>query len=246
MLTVNRILKKPELGVYLFVALGYYTFSFNGARQAISCAICFWAIRYILDRRPYSYLIAVGAAMLFHETALAALPLYVLASSRFRWPRLAGIAGAASVCAVMFPALVRLATGGIDERFATYSEATEGGGLVMTVFLLAQGLALVALRRLVQNGELFYDRLLNIYLISFIPALVSAAAGLAPSGVLRLHLYYSSSAILLWPLVLMSIRQGGTRNFAVLVFLVVTFTFFVLTTSFFSDLTPYRVNAEFL
>jgi hypothetical protein len=243
--TIVRLVKRYEVGVYLFVTLGSYTFLFNGARQAIAAAICFWALRFVLDRRLVFYALAVAIAMLFHKTAIAALPIYFLATPRFRLSRAVGLLIMALVFAAFAGELAGLATELLDDRFASYTVAGEGGGAVLTSFLIAQGLLLTWLRQFVRHDRDVYTRLLNVYLLSFVPAIVSVASGTNPSGLLRLHVYFSGVAILMWPMVFDAIHAARQTRAIAFAFVIVTMAFFLMTTMTFSDLTPYRLHTEY-
>lgn len=242
--TIVKLTRRYETAFYLFITLGVYTFFFNGARQGIAAAICFIAIRFLLERRLLPYLLTVGLATLFHKTALIALVLYPLASSRVDWRRLAALGAATVVLVVFLQVFVGLAAELLDDKFAAYAEKGEGGGQVWVAFLLAQGVMLYLFKDKVHDPKGHYGRLLNIYLIGLVPALTSTLSGVNPSGLLRLHLYFSSVAILLWPMVFLHFRTTPLRGILALGFVGVTLMFFLLTTSTFSGLTPYRTKSE--
>lgn len=242
--TIVRLVKRYETGIYLFIVLGFYTFVFNGARQAIAAAICFWAIRFILERRFTPYLAAVGFAMLFHQSALVTLPLYYLATPRLRLTRLAGLVVAIVCFLVFLRVFVGLAADLLDDRFATYAEEAEGGGIVMGAFLLSQGAFLIWIRRFIRTDRVVYLRLLNIYLVGLIPVVVSMLSSINPSGLLRLHIYFTAVSVLIWPMVFRNIHDIQKRVVLGYAFLLFTMVFFVMKTTTFSDLVPYRLNAE--
>lgn len=242
--TIVRLVNRYETGIYLFITLGVYTFFFNGARQALAAAICFWAIRFILDRRFLPYAVAIGFAMLFHKTAMVALPLYFLATSRLRVARLAGLVGAIAVLVVFLRVFVGVAADLLDDRYAVYAAQGEGGGFVMGTFLVSQGVLLFWLRRFIRTDRDVYIRLLNIYLVGLVPTIVSMLSSINPSGLLRLHIYFTAVAVLLWPMVFRNFhgtQQRGVLGFAFLIF---TLAFFVMTTTAFSGLVPYQLNRE--
>lgn len=244
--TIVRLVKRYETGIYLFIVLGVYTFAFNGARQAIAAAICFSAIPFILDRRFLPYAAAVGFAMLFHKTALVALPLYFLATPRLRVTRLAGLLAAIAFLVVFLRVFVGLAAELLDDRYAAYAAEGEGGGMVMGAFLLSQGALLFWLRRFIRTDREVYIRLLNIYLVGLVPVFVSMFSSINPSGLLRLHIYFTAVVVVLWPMVFRHVH--GTQQRAVLgfAFMIFTMAFFMMTTMAFSGLVPYRLNTELL
>lgn len=242
--TIVKLTRRYETALFLFVTLGVYTFFFNGARQGLAAAICFAAIPFLLQRRLIPYVLTVALATLFHQTALIALVLYPLASRRVDWRRLVALGAAAAVLVVFLQVFVGIAAALLDDKFAAYAVEGEGGGQVWVAFLLGQGAVLYLFKTKVRDPEGHYGRLLNIYLIGLVPALASTLSGVNPSGLLRLHLYFSSVAILMWPMVFLQFRTTPFRGLVALGFAGVTLLFFLLTTSTFSGLTPYRINPE--
>ncbi|MDN7131513.1 EpsG family protein [Halomonas sp. MC140] len=244
MTTITRVVKRYETALYLFVALGAYTFFFNGARQGIAASICFLAIPFLLERRMWPYIALVVVAAMFHRTALIALPLFWIASPQVRWQRLL-ILGVATVVIVAFLGIfVGYATALLSDKFATYAEVGEGGGEFTVAFLVGQGVLLYFFKHLVPDPDGWYGRLLNIYLVGLVPALASTLSGVNPSGVLRLHLYFSSMAILLWPMVFHQFGTTATRMLLAMGLLSITLIFFIMTTSSFSNLSPYYFNTS--
>ena len=70
-------LKHPSLIYFLYLMVIFPT-TLNGIRQGIAAAICFYAITFIISRRPGKYLFWVFIASLFHISALFLAPLYLL------------------------------------------------------------------------------------------------------------------------------------------------------------------------
>ena len=70
--------EQPVLSVYLFFATGLYFDGYNGLRQYIAAAIIVYAYKYILKKDLKRYLIAIAVAVVFHYSALIALPFYFI------------------------------------------------------------------------------------------------------------------------------------------------------------------------
>lgn len=237
--------KRYETALFLFITLGVYTFFFNGARQGIALSLCFLGLPWLLDRRPLPYFLLVGLAALFHHTALIAAPLFYLAVPRTGSRQLVAIFFGIVAMVVFLSFFVQVAAELLANKYAVYSEAGDGGGQVMTIFLIAQGVLLYLLKDQVNDPDGRYHRLLNIYLIGLVPAIAATLSKVDPSGLLRLSAYFSHTAVLLWPMVFVGIKSPSTRGLFSQLFLIVTLVFFMLTTSTFSNLSPYQINSEF-
>ena len=244
--TIVRLTKRYETSVFIFITLGAYTFFFNGARQGIAAAICFFAIPWLLERKPRQYFLLVALAYTFHNTALIALPLYFLAIPRVDWRQVAIVAGTTVITVLFLTVFVQFAADLLNDRYASYAVESEGGGLVMATFLVGQGALLFALRKQIKNSNGHYERLLNIYLLGLIPVIASVVSNVNPSGLLRLHPYFAYTAILLWPMFFQSMKNIKQRRIISLVFALVMLSFYYLTTESFSNLVPYRINMSIL
>ncbi|MCG7199122.1 EpsG family protein [Marinobacter pelagius] len=242
--TVVRLTPRYETALFAFIALGFYTFFFNGARQGLAVAICFFALPWLLERKALPYFALVAFAALFHKTALVAAPLYFVAAGRVGWRVLFFVVGGAVLVSGFLSVFTQFAASFIDEKYASYGQAGKGGGEVKVTFLLVQGLILLLFKKQVSGSDGYYARLLNIYLIGLVPALASVISSVNPSGVLRLAAYFSHTAILLWPMVFLNFRNAESRALVSAGFALVAIAYFVMTTSSFSNLTPYTINSE--
>ena len=244
LIPILKLVPRYEVAIFVFISLGFYTFFFNGARQGVAAAICFFAMPWLLERKAIPYFLTIAFATLFHKTALVALPLYFIAASRVGWRELLLIVAGAVFLSITLSSFAQLAAILIDEKYATYGQSGECGGEVKVAFLLGQALLLLYFKKQVGHNNIFYGRLLNIYLIGLVPALASVISSLNPSGVLRLTTYFSHTSILLWPMVFMSFRRFDNRAIVTSSFFIIAVAYFILTTSMFSKLTPYQLNSE--
>ena len=74
----------PVLAIYFYVATSNYFLSLNIVRQYIAIGFVLVALSFVLERSPWKFLLLVVAGMLFHKTAVLALPCWVLARIDFR------------------------------------------------------------------------------------------------------------------------------------------------------------------
>src|SRR5690554_497559 len=143
LIPILKLIPRYEIAIFVFISLGFYTFFFNGARQGVAAAICFFAMPWLLERKAIPYFLAIGFAALFHKTALVALPLYFIAASRVGWRELLLVVAGAVFLSLTLSSFTQLAAILLGEKFAAYGQAGEGGGEVKVAFLVAQGLLLI-------------------------------------------------------------------------------------------------------
>ncbi|WP_282041743.1 EpsG family protein [Halomonas alimentaria] len=243
--TVVRIVKNYEFAFFVFITLGAYTFFFNGARQGLAVALCFFALPWLLERKMISYFFVISAAALFHKTAIIAAPIYFLARARVgvRDIIFTLIFGTA-ILTFLMPSFTQYAASLIDERYAVYGRVNDGGGYVNLAFLITQGMLFILFKFQINEYKDWYCRLLNLYFIGMAFGVASVVASVNPSGVSRLTIYFSHVSIILWPMVLSSYRSRTNKNIFLLVFSFFAILYFTLTTLSFSGLVPYRLNSS--
>lgn len=79
-----RFSEKIYLSILIFVSTGFFYFSLNGMRQALAIAIFFFAVRYIINRKPLRYCFAILLASTIHLSALIFFPFYILAQVKLK------------------------------------------------------------------------------------------------------------------------------------------------------------------
>jgi|GEM_PF-4141761 len=98
-LFLRRCYPRTEWKGMLVWLLLLYPFSLNGMRQCIAMSFCVYAMRYVLEKRPFKFVLLVITAMLFHQTSAVMLAAYpferlhnkrgVIASMFGRWRNIA-------------------------------------------------------------------------------------------------------------------------------------------------------------
>ncbi len=232
-----------EIAFLAFITMGTYTFFFNGARQGIAAAIGALAIPFLLERRLYAYGACIIFASLFHVSALILLPAYFLAHGHNTLKRNAQIAVAGIVLALGFNALVSIASG-FDERYETYSVAGVGGGFVTVSILVIFALFLLWNKHFIVRHEALYHTFLNMYLMGVMIAVVAVAAGVNPSGLLRLSVYFTWTLALIWPIVFVNITDRPRRHLIFFLFYCGSVTYYLLLLYSFSSMLPYQFNPD--
>lgn len=246
-LTYSSIIKYSQykvLSLFCFLTLGFYTFHFNGARQAIAIAIFLFSLRYILSANLKKYLLCIFFGFLFHKSILICLPFYYFFRQPLTVKMVSIIIFSSVLMAFSITALVDFAAE-FDQRYSGYAENDyESGGLVNAVFYITMLLWLFFIKRINKVNNIYYDiSLLSMLIVSCV-AVVSITLNLNPSGILRLVSYFSQFLIIAIPISLYSFKVGVERLLVTIVAIIFMFLYFYFTTTNFSNLTPYQFNQD--
>ncbi|WMS94899.1 EpsG family protein [Pseudoalteromonas sp. HL-AS2] len=225
-----------------FFLLGFYTFHFNGARQAIAIALFLYSIKYVLNGNLLKYLAVVLFGFLVHKTMLICLPLYFIFRKELNAKQLILVVVCAVVVALSVTSLVDFASQ-YDQRYQSYAKSDfEGGGVVAVLFNTSLLMWLWVSKRLNTINDKLYDISLLSMLIAVCIGWVSIILSLNPSGILRLSVYFTQFSIFSLPMSVLYFKNASTRSFVLLSVLIVAVLYFYLTTVNFSGLYPYTVD----
>lgn len=75
--------RRPLLMYALILGTGMYSYMF--VRSGLSVVVCYWAYRYIRDRKMMRFLLVVIVAGFIHRQVLLFIPLYWAVKWHFRW-----------------------------------------------------------------------------------------------------------------------------------------------------------------
>jgi EpsG family len=234
-----------EISFFLFIAGGYYSFFFNGARQAIACAIYFLAIGQMLEKNFIKYLAYVLLAFLFHKTAIMMVPMYFILNrpNTFKSNLITIVIGCAVILSIN--TIIGIASN-IDERYASYGTSGEGGGYITACIGVSYAIFFLIFKNSVRIGEREYGLFLNMYLFATMIAAVTAFLGTNPSGLMRYGLYFDQSFIFLWPIVFKNISDRLQRFVIGFPFVILEIAYFIISSYRFSDRLPYEFNPMIL
>jgi hypothetical protein len=232
-----------EIGIsfFVFIAMGFYTFFFNGARQGIACAIYALAIGPMFDRNFKKYFAFVLLAFLFHKTAIMTLPVYFIVNRDNTIKNNLFIVLIGGVAATFYENIVEVASR-VDARYAYNLVPGEGGGYLMAAFSFVLGVFFLAFKKSVHIDRARYDRFLNMFVFGVMIGGVSTVLSANPSGALRFRVYFEVASVFLWPIVFMNISDRLSKFVLGYFFVIGFLIFYVLTTQRFSDLVPYNFN----
>lgn len=226
----------PWLSFFLFVALGYYTSSFNILRQFMAMAILVNSIKYVVDRKFYKFILYVLAASCFHITAVIFLILYPLSHLRISLAYFLVAFGCAAVIAKFIGGiLLNYLTGNFFELYASNMTSGSGYGL-LGLLLLVTGIGLLLRSQKLSRKEEVYYHILII-------ACCLQVFSLQFSLFSRVVLYFAVHIIIFIPGVISGVKDKEIKSLGILfvcVCCVVYFNLFILTNSDGSMVIPYR------
>lgn len=225
--------------VFLFIALGVYTFFFNGLRQGLAMAIFALALPYLLEKRLVLYLIIIAIASLFHSTVLFMIPFYFLVNLRIKpiYKILATFVGSLFVSRFLITYI-----SSSNERYESYGTLDQDGGGYLTLGFYTIILFIIyVVIRIYKIKNRQFMQLFTFYAIGVVFIIPIAMLGANPSGPQRLLTYFTWALILILPIVFKRMNNAYVTSVAVIFFLI----YFTLTTSTFSNLTPYIINPIF-
>uniref|UniRef100_UPI001918C5DE EpsG family protein n=1 Tax=Psychrobacter frigidicola TaxID=45611 RepID=UPI001918C5DE len=238
-----RVIKKYSVNywysVFLFMTLGTYTFFFNGLRQGLAMAIFTLAIPYLLEKKLIPYLLVCFFASLFHISALFLIPFYFIVNLRIRpiYKILITLLVSLSISSFLVSYLAST-----NKRYESYTEASEqAGGLLTLGFYVALILFIFFIDYIYKIKEEKFNKLFVFYASGVAVIIPLALLGTNPSGPQRLLAYFTWTLVLILPIALKKINN----TYVYIISIILAITYFVLTTSKFSDLTPYIINPIF-
>jgi hypothetical protein len=240
-------LSKFKLGALSLITLlliGPFYFQMNGNRQAIAIAIFSISIFFIIKKQPVKYIISIFIGFLFHKSIIICLPLYFIFKDDIKPRKMAMITIVFIIVLVFFQTFVNLAAG-VDDRYSTYGDQKDThGGVIVSLFNILLFfwflLCRYTNRQILANRN--FDILLALYFLGVLISLLSIILKVDPSGFLRLSLYFIQMNIFLVPITILSFRDDSTRYIITMAAVFLMTIYFYMTTSTFSNLTPYRFN----
>lgn len=239
LIIIKRYSVNYGLSVFLFVTLGVYTFFFNGLRQGIAMAIFALALPHLLEKRLLPYLLICFLASMFHNTALFMIPFYFLVNLRIKptYKIIMTFVGSLLVSRFLISYIAAS-----NERYEGYAGAEqEGGGYLTLGFYAILIFVIYLISHIYKIRDKQFMQLFTFYAIGVVFIIPVAMLGANPSGPQRLLTYFTWTLILILPIVFKRINNIYITSSAVILFII----YFILTTSAFSNLSPYIINPIF-
>lgn len=231
--------KDYATSVFIFITLGTYTFFFNGLRQGLAMAIFAFAIPYLITRNFYKYFLICIFASLFHTTALLMLPFYLLVNLNVKllYKLLATFFGSFILSKYLIAYIAST-----NERYESYAQTSENsGGLLKLGFYVIMLLILYIGSYIYKIKDKEFIQMFAFYALGVTFMIPVALLESNPSGPQRLLPYFTWTLALILPFLYKKINN----NYIYTASFVLCLIYFYLTTSRFSNLTPYTINPIF-
>lgn len=225
--------------LYIYICFGFYTFFFNGLRQGIAMAICFFGLPYLIEKRIISYFLVVFIASLFHVSALVMLPIYFLVNLKFK---LEFKVLACLITSILASQILIEYFAQSNVRYEHYTqEAEQAGGYITLAFYFFIGLVVYFTGHKIRNQDIKFNKFEQILLCGLALVFPITFLGTDPSGPQRILYYFVSTVILLIPYIL----RKFNNIYLNILFIIFVIIYFILTTMRFSNLYPYQINPIF-
>ena len=225
--------------VYVFITLGTYTFFFNGLRQGLAMAIFALAIPYLIKRNFFKYILICILASFFHTTALLMIPFYLLVNLNVKllYKLVATFLGSLILSKFLITYIAST-----NERYESYAQTSENSGGLLTLGFYVIMLIIVYVGSYIYKiKDKDFSQMFAFYVLGIAFMIPIALLESNPSGPQRLLPYFTWTLTLILPFLYRKINN----NYIYIISFVLGLTYFYLTTSRFSNLTPYTINPIF-
>lgn len=231
--------KDYATSVFVFITLGTYTFFFNGLRQGLAMAIFALAVPYLIKRDFYKYFLICIFASFFHATALLMLPFYLLVNLNVKllYKLLATFFGSLILSKYLIAYFAST-----NERYESYAQTSENSGGLLTLGFYVTILLIVYVGSYIYKiKDKDFTQMLAFYALGVTFMIPVALLESNPSGPQRLLPYFTWILALILPFLYKKINN----NYINIISFSLALIYFIITTSKFSNLTPYNINPFF-
>lgn len=200
---IGRYSRSVWLSLFLFVALGFYSNSYNTLRQSLSMCICWYGIPALINRRKWRFLLTVFIAFLFHKTALL-FAFMALFEKRITMKQTLVLLSLTFVAAFALGPIVDLAVSVLKLIDYTEKESSGGGYTLLTFFCIMLFAMRYASNR---QSELKNARVIDVFLNMLLLAVLIQILALKLSILTRCTEFFRFSLVILIPNVLMTFQK---------------------------------------
>lgn len=167
--TIIRHCDKPELGIFLFVGLGCWHYSFNIVKQSAAAAIILCGYSSLINKNFRRWLIICLIAATFHFSALLMIPVYFLVNKKNSIWLNVFIFGLGIILLLFYDRLFDIASflKGGQNTVLLYSHTRNDSVNILRVLVnFAPGLLLLLYRKNFDYDDVKFNVLMNMSLLN--------------------------------------------------------------------------------
>lgn len=199
----------PYFSYLMYIAMGFYMFTFSGLKQTIAMGFLCLAMIAIFEGRIVKFIIWTVAGGLFHAPALIFLAAYPFARKRIDWTYFAILAAIIAAVFVFRNQIVSwLSEAYYEDSSDLISSDRLGGRFLMMLAILALGLYM----RPIRKGDAQYNYVFNIMVV----AAALQTFSMYDNNFTRLTDYYYQFVVLFVPMLMQpayeQVADGASRE----------------------------------
>lgn len=212
---IYKYSKLPFLSFFLYISLGFYSFTFSGLRQSIAFSILLFSYEYIKSRNFVKFIFIVFLASTFHTSAIIFILAYFVSNISINSK---SILLYFLVSIFFFIFRFRIMSLITKYFYNNYSIYESGAYTILFVMIAVVTFTLLFFARTKKYDD---DSVINYNLVLFSLVLVTLAS--TSSNVMRIVNYYYYYIIILIPDVIISFNNRKEILFASYITLVLSF-----------------------
>ncbi len=205
---ITKNSKNRFLSLMLYFTVGAFSFQITGVRQSLAMAILLFSFEYIKERKLVKFLITVVIASLFHQSAIAIIPMYFLAYVKMNLISFSLFLLGGSIGCVYASSLMVLFQK-IFDKYEVYSATGFEGGaffvvLMYIITIVVSYMFMNSLEKQYKHNVFFFNMTFVSLLLYILRYFVTIAE--------RVGFYYQFAFIILLPNVIEAIPDNKTRR----------------------------------
>lgn len=206
-LFVNRNCEDVILPLFIFNCMGLFNFMVQGLRQAIAICICLFALEACKKRKPRSFLVLVGTAMLFHASAIVFVVAYWLHRLKLDIKSVLMFAVMCIVTLLSLPTLIKVVNIVMNEAYTISTGITDGTGVVAIIIYIAI-ISFGLLTAYASKGRVAYSAYVYMAVLGMTALIMrNTIGGIAE----RVNHYFVCSQMVIIPAGMEKIKKGNAK-----------------------------------
>lgn len=229
---IKKYSKIPWLSIYIYIAMGFYTNTFNSVRSSMALAFGALCIHYIIQKKFPKFLICFLIALEIHKTIFPLLFLYPLTKFNLSWKYMFIMVGGAITISYFLPTeLINILAILYASSYATLEDTTGGGFSLFILLFFITFVSYYFLKNRLDRVStvLLHTMLLSVCIQAFAPhfALVT-----------RIASFFNIYMIILIPNLIEGLHYKSNQKCAIVLACILSFCYFqyfIMTPTVFVD-----------